>query len=275
MNKSVRRSSAEQQAEQQRALQHVRDRISDGTYAPGDRLPSIDAIAEALGAPRGAVNKVMRQLATEGVIVTRHGSGNYVSRITGKLTRNGTARYRKEAREASVGEGVQSRGAFQTELKAMGFRHIALTEVNRATPPPTVAEILGVSDAEVSTVVRARKMYAVPEADPDDSGRVPVQLADSFMPLEIAGDTQLEQMDTGPGGLISRLAELGHTQVKIEETLNVRPPTVEESAALQLDEEHRVYDLLRVGRTAEGRAVEVTLLVLPVHLWTLRYDLDV
>lgn len=272
MTKQVRRSSAEQQAEFTRAIQHIRASISAGEYAPGAKLPSIDALVELLATSRTAVNKAMRQLAAEGVIITRHGSGNYVSLITGKLTRDATSRFRKEAREADLGNGQQSRGAFQTELKAMGFKYVGLTEIDRVKPTPAVAVILGVPHNEVSTVVRSRRMYAVPKDDDDDARRVPVQLADSFLPLEIAGDTRLEDEDTGTGGSISRLAELGHAQTEIEESINVRPPTSEECAALLLDEDdHRVYELLRVGRTAEGRAVEVTVHILPVHLWTLRY----
>jgi GntR family transcriptional regulator len=104
--------------------------------------------------------------------------------------------------------------------------------------------------------------------------QVPVQLASSYFPLDIAGGTAIEQADTGPGGSKSRLADLGHAQVSITETIEVRTPEPGEAAALDMDEDQRLYQVTHVGRTADGRAVEVAIHLMPTHLWALSYTWD-
>lgn len=174
------------------------------------------------------------------------------------IERNAVARYSRQVRERAGG-----RGAFDSETRSLGMTSRSDLRVERVAPPENVAEILAVPAGEVSTVVRRRKMYA------DD---VPVQLADSYIPLDIAAGTVLEEQDTGPGGMVSRMAELGYTQVRITERVAVRPPTPEEVEFLDLSEDHRVYAVTHVGWTVDDRAVEVCLHVMPTHRWLLDYE---
>ncbi len=60
------------------------------------------------------------------------------------------------------------------------------TEVSRAIPPAEVAQALGLPEGETNTVVRKRRMYV---------NDVPVQLAPSYIPVEIAEGTALEEQD--------------------------------------------------------------------------------
>ncbi|GAB2834164.1 hypothetical protein GCM10022221_36270 [Actinocorallia aurea] len=87
--------------------------------------------------------------------------------------------------------------------------------ITRETPPPEIAEILGIPEGE-EVVVRHRLMFA---------DETPVQLAPSYLPLDIAAGTILEEPDQGRGGMLSRLADLGHAQTRITERVTVRPPT--------------------------------------------------
>ncbi|WP_230885254.1 UTRA domain-containing protein [Planomonospora sp. ID82291] len=174
------------------------------------------------------------------------------------ILRNATSRYHAATRDTG-------RGAFDVEVRALGREPRIETSIERIAPPAPVAEILGVSTDEV-TVVRARRMGA------DD---FPVQIADSYIPVDIAEGTALEQPDSGPGGIISRFRELGYAQVRITERISVRPPTAEEAAFLKMTEDQRVYEITHIGRTEDGRAVEVCLHVMPTHLWTLEYDWDI
>ncbi|MBR2790173.1 MAG: GntR family transcriptional regulator [Eggerthellaceae bacterium] len=61
----------------------IRDRfvflISSGYYAPGDQLPSVRKVASELRISYNTVSKAFMSLEREGRIVTRHGSGAYVS----------------------------------------------------------------------------------------------------------------------------------------------------------------------------------------------------
>ncbi len=65
-------------AEQVRSV--LRERIRDQTYLPGSRIPSESQLAEELGVSRASVRTALATLATEGLIIRRHGDGTYVSK---------------------------------------------------------------------------------------------------------------------------------------------------------------------------------------------------
>lgn len=67
------------------------------------------------------------------------------------------------------------------------------------------------------------------------------------------------------GGVTSTPAELGHGQIEAGERIIVRIPTEEKSTVLEISPERSVLDIMHVGRTAEGRVVEVTTTVAPAH----------
>lgn len=238
----------------------IREGIEAGAFAPGSKLPSDTALADQYGTSRATVGNAFRALLAEGYLI-RKGRSYLVSPLLQKILRDANYRYRKTSREHGP-DGTPSRGAFASEVKALGMRAGGDVTVDRVTPPAKVAELLGVSAEEVSVLSRARRMTA------DD---VPVQLATSYIPGDIAFDSALENVDTGPGGMISRLAEMGHVQTEVTEEINVRTPTDQEITELQLTEDARVYELLHIAHTAEGRAVEVAIHVMPTHQWTLRY----
>lgn len=61
----------------------IRDEIEAGRFAPGARLPSEAAIAEAFGVSRPIVREAIAQLKADGLLITRKGSGAYVSDTPG------------------------------------------------------------------------------------------------------------------------------------------------------------------------------------------------
>ncbi|MEU9279480.1 GntR family transcriptional regulator [Streptomyces sp. NPDC048341] len=235
----------------------VRARINGGTYPPGSKLPTEEELADQIGTNRGTAAQALRLLLSEGMI-TKSRRGSFVHRIVKKIVRDSTSRYVRARRE----EG-QARGAFEAEIRNLGMTPSSVTATHHVQPPAWVADILGVDANSESALARVRRMLA------DD---VPVQLATSYLPLEIAGGTRLEEIDTGPGGSKSRLAELGHAQDHITEDIEVRRPTPEEVAALDMAEDQRVFEIAHIGRTEDGRAVEVTIHILPSHLWRLSYS---
>lgn len=234
----------------------IRSAVLNGEYSRGSALPREDILAARLGVSRTTINRALRVLTSEGLVRAIRGEGTFVNSIP-PIRRAAVTRYSRAARERSGG-----RGAFDAELSALGLTPRSDLTVSRATPPPRVAAILGTPDGE-TVIVRARRMWA------DDTA---VQLADSYIPSDIAAGTVLEEVDSGPGGMVSRLAELGHAQVRITEQLSVRTPTSAEASFLSLTEDQRVYDVVHVGWTAENRPVEVCLHVMPTHQWVLDYE---
>ncbi len=57
----------------------LRRLILDGRIAPGARLPSSRALAEEHGIARATAVQAFEQLAAEGYVIARRGSGLYVS----------------------------------------------------------------------------------------------------------------------------------------------------------------------------------------------------
>jgi GntR family transcriptional repressor for pyruvate dehydrogenase complex len=57
----------------------VRDLIRDGVLKPGDRLPSERELADRFQVGRGSLREAMRALELQGMVVSRPGSGTFVS----------------------------------------------------------------------------------------------------------------------------------------------------------------------------------------------------
>jgi GntR family transcriptional regulator len=173
----------------------------------------------------------------------------------GAILRDARTRYTTAQREENG-----ARGAFDAELQRTGRAPRSEVSVRRAAAPADVAELLG-ADGEV--VIRAREMF--------DGDRI-VQLATTYIPIDVAEAAGVEQVDTGVGGIISRMKEAGFDQGDAaNEDVSLRAATADEAARLGLPGGSDVLTINHVGRTTEGRVVEVTQHVLGKN-WTLRFS---
>lgn len=235
----------------------LRDAIDRGEYPPGSVFPSEPELAQRYQVSRPTINRAVSILRGEGLVRVERGRGTIVRPIP-VIRRASIARYLRASREHANG-----RGAFDTEIRALGMTPRSDTEVSQAEAPARVADALNLPDDSRSVVIRKRRMYA---------NDVPVQLAPSYIPSDIAEGTQLAEQDSGPGGIISRFAELGHAQVRITESVRIRRATDEEQHFLRLEEDEPVIEIWHVGWTAENRPVEVCVHSVPAYLWILDYE---
>ncbi|WP_119581662.1 UTRA domain-containing protein [Streptomyces europaeiscabiei] len=172
----------------------------------------------------------------------------------GVITRDARSRYRADKREENG-----AHGAYEGELRRSGGSPRSDVTVTRIPAPSDVAELLG-EDGEV--VLRARRMY---------DGDKLVQLADTYIPVDVAQAAGIEQVDTGVGGIISRMREAGFDQgQEAVEDVELRPSTETEAKALGLQPGEPVLSITHVGTTEDGRVVEVTRHTLGRN-WKLRY----
>lgn len=241
----------------QQVADQIRLRVQRHEYEPGEKLPSQPKLAEEFGLTQTSVGKAIAILRAEGIIRVRDGVGAFVNEIP-PINRNANARYAKTAREQG-----QSRGAFATELASLGLTPRSDVTVEVTTPPPAIADIFGLPQGEPNVVRRMRLMYA---------NDVPVQIAPGYIPRDIAEGTQLAEVDSGPGGIISRFAELGYEQVKVTESVTVRSPDDDEQRFLNISADQRVYEVTHTGWTAKDQPVEVTVHVMPTYQWILHYE---
>lgn len=56
----------------------LRERLTRGDYAPGERLPSEAELAKAFGVSRVTVREALRLLQRDGLVKARHGRGHFV-----------------------------------------------------------------------------------------------------------------------------------------------------------------------------------------------------
>lgn len=172
----------------------------------------------------------------------------------GVILRDARTRYTTGQREENG-----AHGAFDAELRRSGRSPRTEVTVTRAAAPTDVAELLGV---EGDVVVRARQMF--------DGDRV-IQIATTYVPVDVAEAAGIEQVDTGVGGIISRMKEAGYDQGDTAvEDIELRAATSEESTLLGLPDGAEVVTINHIGATADGRVVEVTQHVLGKG-WKLRY----
>ncbi|MFD0889921.1 GntR family transcriptional regulator [Streptosporangium algeriense] len=226
----------------------LRAAIRSGAHAPGDTLPSESVLASQFGVSRSLVNKALQLLTAEGLVRPRQGDGTRVTWLP-PLSRSG-ARYQRNVREQGG-----AKGAFDAEIRALGLEPQHEITVTRITAPANIADQLGETGAEV--VCRSRRLLA--------SG-IPVSLVTSYIPAVIAAGTAFEEPAPAiVGGVKSLYATLGYPQVEAHERISVRLPTDEEAGKLEISTERSVFDILHVGCTADGRAVEVTTTVTPTN----------
>src|SRR5689334_9590854 len=146
----------------------LKERIRRGDWQPGERLPSIPAMAEMFRVAKQTVQRTIDQLRVEGVLITRPGSGTFVRGTKRRLNRLSRGRYGAE------------RG-YHADLAAR-YRQ-QLTEVGHCPAPPEVAEALGVP-AGTDLVVRR---HLVRTTD------TPVEIGASWLRPADAAGTPLER----------------------------------------------------------------------------------
>lgn len=231
------------------AAEALRQRILDGTYSPGQRLPSATAIGNEFGIDRGTAARVLAQLRQTGFIITKPGSGTFV-RTFEPIRRSFPSRL------AAWREGQ----AIQDADTGKRARMVEVT-VGEVLASEAIAAELSIDIG--APVLRRSRRFAV-----DDR---PVQLADSFYLLDLVRSTPIVYTDTGPGGVYARLDEIGHAPVRFTERLRARMPLPSETEALELPGGTPVVAITRMAYDSEDRCVEVTEMVLDASAYELEY----
>jgi hypothetical protein len=85
------------------------------------------------------------------------------------------------------------------------------------------------------------------------------------------GPPQPNIEDTGPGGIYSRLADIGHGPVRFTEDVSTRMPTPEEAEFLRLTPPQPAFFLVRVAFDDNDRPVETCEHIMSGDRWQLSY----
>lgn len=232
---------------------HLRRSVESGDLTPGAQLPSEATLATGYQVSRVTARRALAVLETDGLILPSHGRGWFVRRQP-PVRRLSSDRFAQ--RHAG-------KAAFVADMEANQRNYaVDVLFVGKGDAPAAVRDRLGLR-AQDEVVVRRRR-YLV-------EGQ-PVEFATSYIPLDIAAGTPIEEPNPGPGGIYARMEDQGMTFDRYEEEVMARMPSEEESRALNLGVGAPVLHLVRTA-FASGRAVEVCDTVMDSAAFVLFYKL--
>lgn len=130
-------------------MDYINDRIKDGTYKPGDQIPTEEELCSLTGFSRTTVNKAIIQLVNQGVIERTRGRGSFV-------------------KAHAVHKQVKGYSSFSQDLLNQGIQpgaHLLSYEVTKAQNYPDIREKLHLQDNDlVHFFVRLRTGDQMPMA---------------------------------------------------------------------------------------------------------------
>lgn len=220
----------------------IQQRIADGTYPAGTKLPSETELVHEFGTSRPMVVRALEILKQDGWIDSHQGKGRFV-----------------RARQTLSGRQVPPyAGELLDELETA---QVTLLQAGPVLATNRVAAALGV---EVDTPVISRRRLVVAEIGP-------VELSTVAVPVETAAGTKVGKPAAIGGGLLEHLAsakgiEFDHATQRI----SARHPTAEEADLLQVGRRDVVLTLLLAVHDRSGAALLCVDAVLPAS----RHELE-
>lgn len=213
--------------------EQIRAQIRRGDWGPGEKLPSIPAIAESYGVAKQTVQRAIDNLRVEGLLITRPGSGTYVRGTRRRLNRLSRGRY-------------GTHRGYHADLAAR-YRQ-QLIEVGRSPAPAEVANAFGVPGGTLLVVRR----HLVRTQD------APVEIGASWLTVGDAGGTALERPEAFGRPLYQEVEEVtGRRYVSATDEVTARLPTRDEAEVLHIRPDTPVLHLLHVAYDERHKPIEV------------------
>ena len=215
----------------------IKRRIERGDYPPGSLLPSEHQLVDEFGVSRPTIVKALSSLRQDGWIDTQQGKGSFVR---GRPALAGAERTRPAQNALELPETALSGELVQAGIKLA---------------PAYVTTLLGMEPG-AKAFLRQRLLS-------DDDGE-PVELASLWLPLELAGGTDLASPDLLGESIRHHLQ--ARKKVRLDhavERISARKPTGEEAGLLRLAQDTPVLNVIVTAYDATARPIQVTDLVLP------------
>jgi len=233
----------------------LQQRVADGEWSPGDRLPPRVQLAQELGVGDNVVRRAQELLISQGVLEGRAGSGTYVAEPRERL-RMVRSRYSPKGAGSFFSSGLTrlgGRGTWESRTEA------------KIPAPKDIAARLGIAEGDLC-VRTAYEFFA--------EGK-PVQLSTSWEPYSITEGTIVVLPEGGPlagAGVIDRMAEIGITVTHATEQPDPRQASDEEAVLLGVQRSALVTHIRRTYYSDDGRAVETADIVIPAALCEIVYE---
>src|ERR1017187_7966864 len=220
----------------EQVVRALRSRIEDGTYRPGDLLPSQHDLVREFGVSRPTVIEALRILRQEGWIETQAAKGSFV-------------RGRVPAGNADPGQhGQHMLERAETDVSA------ELLQAGIVVAPTRVSTLLELPRGSKAFL----RQYVVSDADE------PIELVSAWFPLDLVTGTQLGSPEPLDESLRRHLQQRNAARVdRAVERRIARAASADEADALKIPAGSPVLNLLVTGHDASGAARQLVDGVLP------------
>ncbi|MFN2636806.1 MAG: GntR family transcriptional regulator [Gemmatimonadaceae bacterium] len=235
----------------------IRRQIVSGDLSPGTRLPARHELAAQHGVAEGVAREAIRQLAQEGLVVSKSGAGVFVREKP--AVRRITRSWHRERQAGSP---------FAATMLEQGRRGGWEYKSGTIQASEQVRARLALDDPKgnLPDVMHTRYVFAA-------DGQ-PWMLSDSYEPLAITKGTLIAFPEDGPlagCGVTHRMAELGILVNDWAEDVGARAALPHEAKTLGIAPGSIVMTIERTY-LADGRPVEVADIVVPAETSRLGYS---
>lgn len=217
----------------------LQQRITDGTYRPGDRLPTEAVLIEEFGASRTTVVKALDILRQEGWIESQQGRASTVRGVP--VGQSGAPDYARAALEADESADVR------------------LLRVGPILATHRIASALDIPQGDA--------VYERSRITTGADG--PIIVSSAYVPVDIAVGTPLTQREPLPGGVLEHLGK-GRQVDYVTTRISSRMPTEDEAKLLAVGPDVPLLCVLVTGYATGGAALVAVDEMLPAD----RHDLE-
>lgn len=233
----------------------IRQRILDGVYRSGEKLPTEADLMAEYGVSRIVIRNATQALQGEGLVTKRQGAGTFVreqrplrKRISGDLY--GKRPNSSPVQRAAAAEGRRAEWEYQT-------RRTAATQA--------IAERLAIQAGD--EVVRTSYTFFA-----DDE---PIKLSTSYEPYALTAGTPIEQPEGGPvSGVVPRMDSIGQHITHATEEVVARAPRPYEAEQLKIAPGVPVITIVRTY-FVDTRPVETCDIVIAADRYALSYTIPI
>ncbi|MGH3712833.1 MAG: GntR family transcriptional regulator [Micromonosporaceae bacterium] len=245
-------------AKYERIADDLREKIRSGALAPGDRLPTEQALCTEYRVSLPVVRRALDVLAAEALTSTKHGVGTYV-RVPRQPVRRTPERYQWEKDRARLPEAQRRRtGATERDT---GLIMVDLDFHAEFQTVPADEDLAAVFGVPVGAKL-LRRTYKTRSKDEN----APFSLIHSYLMYDVAAENPAlldPNNEPWPGGTQHQLHTIDIEVDRITDRIGARPPGPGEVEALDLPPGVPVFTLRKTSFDIHGRAVEISDAVIP------------
>jgi GntR family transcriptional regulator len=246
-------------AKYERIAADLRQKITDGTLAPGEQLRAESELATEYDVSVPTMRQALNVLRAEGLIDTQHGKGRFVR---GKRTRARRTPERYQWEKARVFLPQERRGQTGATEQDTGLTFDDLKFFAAYRPVPADEQLAKDFQVEPGTRMLERTYRTTSRHE-----SAPISLVRSYLVYDVAAKNPAlldASNEPWPGGTQHQLSTIGVELDRIVDEITARPPQADEAEQLGIDAQGvAVFELKKISIDTAERVAELSYVVLP------------